>query len=106
MRYAEGVEEGELSEKLREKLQMAEIFSRREFLITSGFREGDDRCHGVGDAVDIACVDSTDRLPIVRGLIRAGIGRIGVYTTHIHADVCEAENGFPENVLWLGGASK
>ncbi len=104
MRYRNGVEATELQEGLRRDLEMAEVFARREFVITSGFREGDDRCHGYGRAVDIACGNSNDRFRIVAGLIKAGFDRIGVYSWHVHVDVCKRE--FPSEVLWLGGASK
>ncbi len=104
MKYDPGVEEKELSSELVTRLKMAEVFSRRLFEITSGYREDDERCHGSRQAVDIRCNESADRFHIVRGLLNAGFVRIGVYTAHIHADVCR-EVGFAERVLWLGGAS-
>ncbi len=105
MLYAKGVDEDKLSSGLLTVLKEAERFARVcDFEITSGYREGDERCHGVGKAVDIACSDSTERKKILYGLERAGFKRIGVYTRHIHVDVCY--EGFPQDVLWLGGASK
>ncbi len=104
MRYAEGVNSLELSEPLVRTLKMAEIFSRREIVITSAFRDGDVRCHGKGLAVDLACTDSNDRYRLVTALTRAGIDRIGLYSAHIHADLCVEP--FPQEVLWLGGPSK
>ncbi len=104
MRLRKGVIEAELDEELLRRLRFAEVFSRREFQITSGYREGDERCHGVGKAVDIACRDADDRYRIVEGLLRAGFVRILLYTAHIHADVCT--DGYQQKILGLGGASK
>ncbi len=104
MRLREGIVEEELDPFLIRDLKRAEFFARHEFEITSGYREGDERCHGERRAVDIACTDSGHRFTFLGALLRAGFVRIGVYTAHIHVDVCG--NGFPQEVLWLGGASK
>ena len=66
------------------------------FIITSGFRTerhnaevgGDPHsAHLSGLAVDLRCQCSDDRFDILRGLLGAGFKRIGVYETHIHADI-------------------
>ena len=105
MVFTEGVKEAELEKELLRLLELAEIYARRELVITSGDRAESTRCHGEARAVDIRCWDSDDRFRIVSGLIKAGVQRIGVYTRHIHADVC-TKGRYPEGVLWLGGASK
>ena len=80
MRYREGIEESELDTELLGRLKLAEVYSREDFEVTSGYREGDERTHGLGQAVDIACSDSTLRWRIVRGLVRTnGIVRVGLY---------------------------
>ena len=96
----------ELREDFRRDLGMAEIQSRVEFVITSGFRDGDTKCHGTGRAVDLECQNSSDRLKILKGLLFAGFTRIGLYSAHVHVDACTSVFDFPEKVLWLGGASK
>ncbi len=107
MRYAEGVLEAELDEDLRSELGLAEVYARREFFVTSGFREGDERTHGAAIGADIRCRDSSNRWRMVAGLFRtSGIVRIGLYSHHIHVDMGEDISGYPQEVLWLGGASK
>lgn len=106
MRYRPDIEETGISEELVTQLRLAEVFSRREFVITSGYRKGDDRTHGDGDAVDIACGSSNDRWRMVQGLFRTnGVVRVGLYSAHIHVDI-GTEKNYPQEVLWLGGASK
>ena len=106
MRYTKGVSAKELRRDFRELLQQAEIASSVEFFVTSGYREGDTKCHGHGRAVDLACGDSQVRLKMVRALIQVGFTRIGLYSAHVHVDTCESVFDFPEKVLWLGGASQ
>ncbi len=111
MRYANGISTDRLDSELLSELEMAEVWSRREFVITSAFREGDERTHGAGEAVDIRCHDSNDRWHMVRGLMRtSGIVRVGLYSRHIHVDIgCFDGNGevkYPQESMWLGGASK
>ncbi len=104
MIYAKGVAESELDEGLVRRLDKAEFESGLEFTITSGYRGADGRCHGDGKAVDIRARSSAERFEILEALIRAGFDRLGVYTMHIHADVCVENHA--RDVLWLGGASK
>ena len=53
--------------------------------------------HLKGLAANIRCKDSTQRFKIVRALIRAGITRIGVAETFIHAD---SDPGKPNELIW------
>lgn len=73
------------------------------FIITSGFRTSthnkevggvENSAHLSGLAVDIKCLDSSDRFDIIRGLLGAKFQRIGVYENHIHADI-DYEKPFP-----------
>ena len=88
-----------LDPELVRMLDEARTFARVPFEITSGFREGDDKSHGRGLAVDLACVSSYRRMKVVSGLMLAGFRRIGVYDRHVHADI---DKKLPEDVLWWG----
>ena len=89
-----------MSRELLAKLEIARALARVPFVLTSTFRENDERSHGDGDAVDIACVSSSDRHAIISSLLIAGFVRIGIYPEHIHADVSRR---LPQGVLFLGG---
>jgi len=54
--------------------------------------------HMRGNAVDIACTSSQNRLLIVEALLTAGFTRIGIANTFIHCDIDEA---LPQNVIFL-----
>lgn len=95
----EAVEQGVQAEVLM-RIEHAEDMAGFEFEVTSGFRVDDFGCHGVGQAVDIRCGDSSKRYEIVKALLFAGFSRIGVYDKHVHADTCE--DTMPRGVLWLG----
>jgi hypothetical protein len=69
------------------------------FVLTSSHREGDDKSHGRGYAVDIRTKTSRNRFHIVRGLIEAGFRRIGIYDLHAHAD---CDPSLPDIVMWWG----
>ncbi len=81
------------------RLDWVEKFARIELEITSGYRAGDDGAHGIGEAADIACVNSQDRYVLMRALTFAGFRRIGIYDRHVHADVAV---GLAQDVLWTG----
>ncbi len=87
MIFREGVELAGLERELLEKLSVAESLFGETFHVTSGYREGDNRSHGEGLAVDIAIGGSAERFAVVKALIRAGFWRIGVYDKHVHADM-------------------
>ncbi len=97
--FRNGVEHIGLERELLEKLDVAESLYGGDFEITSGYREGDERSHGTGLAVDIAIGGSAERFAVVRALVRAGFDRIGVYDKHIHADI---SSSLPRGVLWMG----
>jgi len=77
------------------------------FVITCGLRTQEqndalpesvkDSAHLSGNAVDLACADSTTRFAMLRGLILAGFTRIGVYQNHLHADNSVT---LPQKVCW------
>ena len=100
-----------LDPKLVEMLDRARGFAKVPFRITSGRRSPDqnqlaggvmDSAHTRGLAVDLACFDSRTRMRMLCGLVMAGFTRVGIYGSHLHADVDES---MPQDVLWLGGAS-
>jgi hypothetical protein len=82
------------------KLDVARGIAQVPFKINSDYRE-DSKAHYNGRGVDISATDSKTRFAIVRGAIRAGINRIGVYDRHVHLDD-EQEPTHPERVMWIG----
>jgi len=42
--------------------------------------------HINGLAVDIYCVDASERFKILKALLTVGFNRIGIYPSHIHVD--------------------
>ncbi len=99
MIFKEGISSEGLDADFITDIEFAERVAGLSFYITSAYRDGDPKCHGVGRAVDISCEDSTSRFAIVRGLTIAGFRRIGLYDRHIHADRCTDR---PVRVLWMG----
>lgn len=87
------------------QLELARAAAGVPFEITSAWRSKEDsKSHWLGKAVDIRAKTSAHRMAIVRGLILAGFNRVGVYykTGHVHADSNTLEDGFPQNVFWIG----
>lgn len=82
------------------------------FIITCGLRTQEqndslpesvkDSAHLTGNAVDLACAESTIRFAMLRGLILAGFTRIGIYSAHIHADNSPK---LPPNVCWYSSGT-
>lgn len=96
-----------LSDEFAKKIDAARDDAGVPFKINSGYRckphnkavgGSDTSSHRIGVACDISCDNSRDRFKIIRGLIRAGIKRIGIAKTFIHADDDRAKS--PE-VVWL-----
>ncbi len=104
--FGRGVDPKDLVKDLTRILDEASARARRDIYVTSGHRKGDMRCHARGKAVDIRIETSQDRYAIVRGLLLSGVNRIGIYSSHVHADICESYEDYEEEVLWLGGESK
>ena len=90
---------------LMKKLDRARTLARVSFSINSSYREGDDKTHGSGEAVDIRCVSSGKRERIMNALTAVGFVRRGIYDLHIHADVGKASDGHAQDVLWWGKSS-
>ena len=61
----------------------------------AGGKEGSSHC--IGKAVDVAASNSRERFVIVRSLIEAGMPRLGVSNSFVHADNDEAK---AQNVMW------
>ncbi len=106
--FTESEVEG-LSRDLVDALDDARSRAGIVFLITSGLRTEDqnaslsnavpDSSHLTGQAVDLAAASGLAKFKIVKGLVGAGFNRIGIYKTHVHADVSKDK---PQDVLWLG----
>jgi len=96
-----------ISEKLVKMLDNARDIAGVTFRLNSAYRCDvhnkrvggvKDSSHVLGLAVDIHCNANNTRLAILRGLIKAGFTRIGIYRTFIHADI---DTSKPNNI-WLG----
>lgn len=93
-------------------LQRARTFAGRAFVITSGYRTptyhrrlgaqgyptARNSAHLKGYAADIAVTNGEDRAYILAGLLDAGIERIGISRTFIHAD---ADPTKPSPCVWI-----
>ncbi len=88
-------------------LEFARRLAGIPFIITSAVRcdahnlkEGgsDTSSHLTGDAVDIQCKTSSERMIIIRALMDAGFNRIGIAKTFIHVD---KDEGKAQNVIWV-----
>ena len=88
-------------------LSRARVIANIPFQITSAIRCGQHNFetggtpgseHLDGQAVDIACNNSTSRHEIIVGAFAAGFNRIGIGKTFVHLG-----NGpdKPQNVIWL-----
>ena len=103
-----------MENELVSMLELARATAGVPFHITSDWRpEGDGKSHHLGKAVDIRVKDSRSLNMIMYGAIMAGFTRWGVYYKgvdekgnhvpgHIHLDCNTEEDGFPQNVSWIG----
>lgn len=89
-----------------QRLDNARSIANISFSINSGYRTVahnakvggvDSSSHTKGYAADIACTDGAKRWIIINALLKAGINRIGVSSSFIHAD-CDPFK--PANVIW------
>lgn len=96
-----------LQDSLCQMLSVARGKANVPFIITCGLRTSaqnaalaesvSDSSHLTGNAVDLACSDSQTRFAILKGLLDAGFTRIGVYSSHLHADNDATK---PPCVIW------
>ena len=84
-----------MDELFLEMLDVARNIAGVPFVINSGCRchkhnrevgGSEGSSHLSGNAADISCSNSTDRIKIVRACIQAGFNRIGVGSIFIHVD--------------------
>lgn len=98
----------EIREIFVEVLDIAREFAGIPFKINSGYRckrhndlingaPNSEHIHGL--AADISVIDSHTRYVIITALLKAGITRIGVAKTFIHAGL--GSDGHPEEVVWV-----
>jgi len=96
-----------MNKSLIDMLDVARELAGVPFKITSSWRSPEwnaeiggspNSAHLRGNAVDIACDSSCNRMVIVDALIIAGFNRIGVGKTFIHVDIDEL---LPQDVMWL-----
>lgn len=86
-------------------LDMARAMAGVPFVITSAWRDStESKAHFLGKAVDLRAKDSGHRFKIVHACIMAGFCRVGVYykTGHVHVDRNTEDEGFPQDVFWVG----
>jgi len=102
---------GGIKDELWKKLEAARGIAGIPFTINSGFRCTNNQndliarglslptsSHPKGLAADIKVVASGDRFDVIKALIKAGINRIGINKTFIHADI---DPDKPTNMVWL-----
>ena len=101
MRFKDGVTREGLHPLLVDMLEEAEYLYHGVFTITSAKRAGSEKnFHVRGEAVDIRCHKSVDRMAMVRALFVAGFCFMILYDLHIHVDMRRKHS------LVLGGKSK
>lgn len=92
---------------LLEKLDKARTQAGIPFKITSSWRSQEhnqaikgakNSSHLRGNAVDISCTNSIERMIILDALLEVGFKRIGIAKTFIHCDVDES---LGQQVMWL-----
>ena len=96
----------QMSDNLLLSLGVARQIAGIPFHINSSWRDEDtnqrvggkpNSAHLRGNAVDIACANSSDRYLIVDAAMAAGFTRIGIGNTFVHLDV---DKDLPDNVIW------
>lgn len=96
----------QMNEDLLEKLDVAREVCGFPFTITSSWRSEKKNqevggkkssSHLTGNAVDLSCDNSTERMFMIEALLSAGFNRIGIAKNFIHVDVDEDK---PQNVIW------
>tara|TARA_B100001564_G_C20665219_1_gene683439 strand:+ start:344 stop:703 length:360 start_codon:yes stop_codon:yes gene_type:complete len=95
-----------MNHDLLAKLDIARDMCGFPFKITSSWRSEEHNAkiggvkssaHLSGNAVDLACSNSTTRMYMIEALLTAGFNRIGVSNRFIHVDV---DDELPQNVMW------
>jgi len=96
-----------LEENLVFRLDKARECSGIPFIITSGLRSieknkeiggVDNSAHLKGLAVDIRCLNDSQKYAIIGGAIMAGFERIGIGKNHIHLDIDKSK---PYRVIFI-----
>ena len=95
-----------MSDNLLLSLEAARQIAGIPFHINSSYRDKDtnervggepNSAHTRGNAVDIACGNSSDRFIILEACMAVPFTRVGIAKTFIHIDVDE---DLPDNVIW------
>jgi len=95
-----------LKPELVEMLDKARGLAGIPFIINSGYRSKthnkevggvENSSHTTGLAVDLSAPTDSKKFAILKALLDVGFNRIGVYATHIHADMDSTKS---QNVLW------
>ena len=103
-----GLSYEDMDNALLSLLTLAERLAEQTFHINSGIRcvshnasvgGSKTSSHLLGMASDIATPNSRIRYKVLNGLLAAGIKRIGIYKTFIHAD---HDYNKPMNLIWRG----
>ena len=104
--FGQGEPGVEVAQELLDRLDRARAYAGIPFKINSGLRTHErneavggnpNSSHVAGFAVDISAPTSSQKYLILQGLFFAGFRRIGVYESHIHADV---DPDKPQGVVW------
>ena len=102
-----------MDNELISMLELARAAAGVPFIITSDWRPVcDGKSHHLCRAVDIRCRDARSLALINHGAVLSGFRRIGWYYKeivdgqhqlgHVHLDINTAEDGFDQDVSWIG----
>lgn len=96
-----------LQPRLVKKMVIVRAITDLPMIVNSGFRTAaqnarvggvENSAHLTGEAVDVSCKTSNQRMRLLIALEKAGITRVGIYSDHLHFDVSET---LPLVECWL-----
>jgi len=97
----------DMKKRTMSKLDTAREIAGIPFLLNSAFRSDQwdisrgrsgTSAHTLGQAVDIRCINQSDRFVMICALLQAGFKRIGIGDTFIHVDDSEVHTS---EIIWL-----
>lgn len=93
----------DMDSNLLNKLDQIRAIYDKPMVLTSAYREGDNKAHGKGLAVDVRVNNAIDRFELTQAIMAVGgIYGVGIYDKHIHIDTWQTEKRSNRTVLWIG----